>query len=761
MPVSDNEYNDFRKNVEIALAGVTNHQIALFSWLCAIRVLPFLCYKNNFNYWQHPKRKNHIYSILKALDYSYFYVTFRGGIISTSDPDTACAIATDVANYITSAAAAANTAADAAHGAFAAAAAYASRAAADTAAYAARAAAADAAAYTIHATTAAYSARGTAAAYAAVNAVRAVDAAKIDIKRFINIILDDLQYIKNGNENRFFQDFFIYKSIEYGDIWENFNYAMRREGCDYWADLYTTIFLSGFYIDEKELHQRLSVPKEIESQGVEEVGLYLTNANIQGSVITRRETRLIILGTAGSGKTTLARRLNNDFTNPSPIDSTHGVDTSILLNFNGIKAHIWDFGGQVIYHSSHRCFMSANCVFILVVNARTEENRDITRINYWLDTIRIYSEGKAKVFIVINESDDRKQNTEDYGSLKDNDQAYLIHRIDSFNICKDMVSLGKFKNRLAEFVESVGGHQLFGKNDSQAMEVINTLFEQNKQVLESVEFERILNFNGIQNKKDQQRVKKLFNTLGIALSYEFIKDHYVIDPYWISHGVYKIVDYLQKNKTMFIKYDDLSNVFMDEPYTYPAGKRDYILDLMDHHKIGFHNINGIRGLIVPCAAPHLKPSNVIIGPMPDCLIIRIERDDLYEFPADFFYRYVCVNKDDIHETNEKWAVWQTGMVLTLKDENAIAIASAYVELIENRRIEITTWGVLNADYSAKLESRINDLLVEYNFKSEIEKKERFGKTIKFITLMLEAVAKGVTKAFIESVSGGIIKSFTE
>ena len=487
------------------------------------------------------------------------------------------------------------------------------------------------------------------------------------------------------------EDYYPQTDIDiYGKVWEEFRDALNKLNCKYWGTWYARQFSKGLILDtedQAEIELRLNVPIEIANMGAASIAEYLENVKRQGAAVyIQRETRLLILGSAGAGKTTLVRRLKGDESDPAPADSTHGVDTSVELDCNGTKAHVWDFGGQVIYHASHRCFMTANCIYILVVNARTEDNRDCTRIKYWLETIRIYSDNSAKVFIVINESDNRKQNAEDYDSFMHGKYASLVQGFFSFNISKEMHgNAGRgFLKELIFYIENIG-HQAFGQNDNYAINEIKDLFSQNKQIIEAGELEKILKKNSIKTDDDQKRAIILFNTLGVALNYDFMEG-YVLDPYWISHGVYLVIDYLQKNKSMFVNHNELDAVFGMERGIYPEGKRDYILDLMEHYKIGFRNKNGVRGLIVPCAASQFKPRDVIVTVEPDNSVTQVERDDLQEFPADFFYRYTCANENDIKKYGEKWAIWQTGMVLE-KDN-----ASALVELIENRRIEITRLG---------------------------------------------------------------------
>lgn len=717
-----------QRELKDALFGETQ----FFAWLCAVRALPFLGSKGHFGHWNQRDKQEYLYHILFALDCAS--ATAYNTAFGSGNADDDAYEAAHFAHHADDDAA---------------------RAVREVAHYTARS---DCAAAHYAVNTTAFAAVCEAdAACAAAYAAFSENADTTGLEYYRRLLLNDLRKVKNGNFRSFNHDISMYLLGYYGDIWGNFMIALHEEGCDYWANLYTDVFNSGFKVDINELKRRLSVPKEISEQGAASVGVYLENAAKQGTVYSQRETRLIILGSAGAGKTTLVRRLNGDMSFPDAEDSTHGVDTSIELNCNGTKAHIWDFGGQVIYHASHRCFMSANCVYILVVNARTEDNRDINRINYWLDTISIYSDNKAKVFIVINESDNREQNVDDYDTFREGEYAPLIQEIYSFNIGKDMLSLNTFRNDLAVYVETAG-HQAFGKNDSDVLERLDVLFEQGNQVLEARKLEGLLRNCGIKSKNEQKRTRDLLNTLGVALSYEFMEG-YVLDPYWISHGVYKVIDYLQKNKSKFICDNDLNVVFADERGAYPDGKKEYILDLMDHHKIGFGNTGGVRGLIVPCAASQFKPKDIKVERELDCLVTLVEREDLQEFPADFFYKYICANKDDIHKEGERWSLWQTGMVLAGED------TSALVELKEYRRIEITVWGDGKEAYSRKLELLINDLLQEYRFISYEENRTKSGRLVKNITLgikaaaqlVIESVAKGATKALIENESTNMVK----
>ena len=83
------------------------------------------------------------------------------------------------------------------------------------------------------------------------------------------------------------------------------------------------------------------------------------------------DVKLMVLGNGRIGKTQICRRLQNDDYDPQ-VSSTHGIVVrSVLLPFpsSGKEPpwlHLWDFGGQDIYHGTHALFMRTRAIFMLV-----------------------------------------------------------------------------------------------------------------------------------------------------------------------------------------------------------------------------------------------------------------------------------------------------------------------------------------------------------------------------------------------------------
>ena len=60
----------------------------------------------------------------------------------------------------------------------------------------------------------------------------------------------------------------------------------------------------------------------------------------------------------------------------------------------GITAHFWDFGGQVMAHSTHQFFLRERCLYVLVIDARTEINAN-EQAEYWLQHVKAFGKNAS------------------------------------------------------------------------------------------------------------------------------------------------------------------------------------------------------------------------------------------------------------------------------------------------------------------------------------------------------------------------------
>jgi internalin A len=143
-----------------------------------------------------------------------------------------------------------------------------------------------------------------------------------------------------------------------------------------------------------------------------------------------REAKLILIGNGRVGKTSLADTLQGKAFNPKQ-DSTHGVRQLAwdikLSDGQPLHLRIWDFGGQEIYHNTHRFFLSTRALYLLVWDKATRDgqtrkedtaNEENFNLDYWLDNIKNIG-GEAPVLVVQNIFNEEEDYLKDPKALQD------------------------------------------------------------------------------------------------------------------------------------------------------------------------------------------------------------------------------------------------------------------------------------------------------------------------------------------------------
>lgn len=121
-----------------------------------------------------------------------------------------------------------------------------------------------------------------------------------------------------------------------------------------------------------------NIPTEIFTSGLKALQDYFVAS--EQSQVKVYQHKLILIGNGRVGKTTLVKRwLDNTFDPHEP--STHAIQlrTHALKtlatekDYDLVQLNIWDFGGQDIYHSTHRVFIQTQAVFLLLWDMPTEQ----------------------------------------------------------------------------------------------------------------------------------------------------------------------------------------------------------------------------------------------------------------------------------------------------------------------------------------------------------------------------------------------------
>lgn len=114
-----------------------------------------------------------------------------------------------------------------------------------------------------------------------------------------------------------------------------------------------------------------------------------------------------------------------------------------------IRLHLWDFGGQDIYHSTHALFMRNRTVFLLVWISQAEETAEYKHDNmifrnqplsYWLTYIR-YLSGLDNPVLIVQTQCDRPED-----ERRNLPRASEVQMLEGFRYCK-LLQYSSLKNR--------------------------------------------------------------------------------------------------------------------------------------------------------------------------------------------------------------------------------------------------------------------------------------------------------------------------
>ena len=127
-----------------------------------------------------------------------------------------------------------------------------------------------------------------------------------------------------------------------------------------------------------------------------------------GAISALNEAKLLVVGNEAVGKTSLIRYLVENRPRNTSEPKTPNIAIRERIQINdwiprgcSVTLHAWDFGGQEMMHGTHRFFLTERSLYLIVLEARKEDDRSIYD---WLKTVRTHG-GDSPVIVVINKDD--------------------------------------------------------------------------------------------------------------------------------------------------------------------------------------------------------------------------------------------------------------------------------------------------------------------------------------------------------------------
>jgi internalin A len=139
-------------------------------------------------------------------------------------------------------------------------------------------------------------------------------------------------------------------------------------------------------------------------QGNEAVLEYLDNLDKEEAKGSRplNEAKMIVLGNVGAGKSSLVNYLvGKPFVETKSTEGFRIERWEIEDDTDKYRINVWDFGGDEIQQTLHRFFLTQDALYVVVVDARFEENP-----NKYLEEIKSYAPN-SPVLVVVNRTDEK------------------------------------------------------------------------------------------------------------------------------------------------------------------------------------------------------------------------------------------------------------------------------------------------------------------------------------------------------------------
>jgi len=399
--------------------------------------------------------------------------------------------------------------------------------------------------------------------------------------------------------------------------------------------------------------------------------------------IAINEMKVVFLGDGEVGKSYIIQRILHDGKKSGYLtETTPGIDINSYCFHTetcDLNIQFWDFGGQEIMHSMHRCFLTSRTLYVIVLNARDDTQND--RIYYWMRNIESFAPQSPVIAVInkmdlnpnasINEYDLKKK----YSNLKDLIKLSAKEDSDdSFHVL-----LGTIRKQILE----LDGYGLTFPASWAALK--SDLEQMNSYHITDDEYKSLCQKHGIDNEDIQIWLLDWFNDMGVSFSYHKDKNHDILEEYkvlkpqWITNAIYIIIfsgkNYSSRGMIEEAKIKELlknppQSVF---PITYKPNEIRYILEVMRKFELSFkleHDESTME--FIPSLCDRNQPAVIDSELKEDTLKYKLS----YEYlPNNVIHKLMIQMHDDL----DFQKVWLTGAHFVNEDTGC----SAVVKMDEN------------------------------------------------------------------------------
>ncbi|MER0439181.1 COR domain-containing protein [Emticicia sp. W12TSBA100-4] len=437
------------------------------------------------------------------------------------------------------------------------------------------------------------------------------------------------------------------------------------------------------------------IKQAIESGGRE--GLLAYYDNLKKGKKPFNEAKLVFLGEPFSGKTSLMEYLlGKPFVEKDRV-MTKGVNLEkwrIKEEYQGKTndycINFWDFGGQEIQQSIHQFFLTEGTLYIILLNAETDEQPD-----KYLSYLNNYAPDSP--FIIVINKIEAHPSAKITTNLISED--YAKRYINTFRVSIKEASQGNkpFVEQMEALEKSIRQtlmslpyiHQEVPKSYFDVKQNLEEKYAKKVPYLSNETYLQICKENDVVAETEDDLLKYL-NLLGTVRFFDRpnLRSLQILNPEWLTDGIYRIIthdrtaQYLGK-----IKKEDLRYILQpesSEQYRYEVAHYDYIIEMMEQFKVAYFDRNE-EILYIPAAFREDTPDGLRRNVYKkDALHYYFQYDN--GLPSFLIHSFIVQRFADILKEN---FYWNKGIIL--QEATNVEPCVALVEQ-NDRRIDIWLQG---------------------------------------------------------------------
>jgi hypothetical protein len=323
-------------------------------------------------------------------------------------------------------------------------------------------------------------------------------------------------------------------------------------------------------------------------------------------------------------------------------------------------------------HATHQLFLRDACLYVLVISACSEINAT-EQAEYWLEHVKSF--GKNSPVIIVGNKDDQAALHLDMGHLTQKYPNIVKFFPLSCTQARGAYSpqVDAFRQEFCRQLRALTTHQMhFTPVQFAVLESLRELTPK-ASFLSREEFVALCTRHHVDEKGPQDRawLLDILDKLGVIIHFPQLPfmDGYVLNPRWLTYGVYT----LMYSKRARLRQQDIVQILSNEQVVdnaghvlaYPPDKCRLIMDAMHEFKLCYRLADHSDTLIIPALLPADQPA------------FAFDKTKALAFSFDFAVflpRHIMPELIvQRHQEIDAETVWQTSVVLAHRTLSARAL----------------------------------------------------------------------------------------